>query len=325
MDAKAICAMARDRGALSFVDDYHGIGIVPLDLHDLGCDLYTAGHAQVAVRRAGHGVPLRAARRCCRRCEPAVTGWFATRGAVLVRQPAPRATTRPRGGSSTARRRRRSFFIAQGGLDIIREVTPGADPRAPGRADRARHRPRGRGGAPGADAARPRGARRRRERGGRARTPGRSATHCWNATSARTSAATACASARTSSTTRPTSTGASRSSVRSSSPARTSERRRGRAAPGCSTGRDGSTAGSWVGRYRRRRSRGPPARAHPARRSMHRSSRATRSAPTRLRQRASDHEVPPSTLTSTRVDAAPGRTRRGPPASPARRRASARA
>ena len=43
MDAKAICTMARERGALSFVDDYHGIGIVPLDLHDLGCDLYTAG------------------------------------------------------------------------------------------------------------------------------------------------------------------------------------------------------------------------------------------------------------------------------------------
>jgi kynureninase len=43
IDAKAICAIARERGALSFVDDYHGLGIVPLDLHDLGCDLYVAG------------------------------------------------------------------------------------------------------------------------------------------------------------------------------------------------------------------------------------------------------------------------------------------
>ncbi len=43
MDAKAVCTMAREAGALSFVDDYHGAGIVPLDLHDLGCDLYSAG------------------------------------------------------------------------------------------------------------------------------------------------------------------------------------------------------------------------------------------------------------------------------------------
>ena len=35
VDAKAVCALARD-GALSFVDDYHGLGIVPLDLHDPG-------------------------------------------------------------------------------------------------------------------------------------------------------------------------------------------------------------------------------------------------------------------------------------------------
>ncbi len=26
VDAKAVCAIARERGALSFVDDYHGIG-----------------------------------------------------------------------------------------------------------------------------------------------------------------------------------------------------------------------------------------------------------------------------------------------------------
>jgi selenocysteine lyase/cysteine desulfurase len=43
VDAKAVCAVARERGAWSFVDDYHGLGILPLDLHDLGCDLYTAG------------------------------------------------------------------------------------------------------------------------------------------------------------------------------------------------------------------------------------------------------------------------------------------
>ena len=65
VDAKAICAMARERGALSFVDDYHGIGIVPLDLHDLGCDLYTAGTLKWLVRRSRHGRSSTRAGTCC--------------------------------------------------------------------------------------------------------------------------------------------------------------------------------------------------------------------------------------------------------------------
>ncbi|HEY7477664.1 MAG TPA: aminotransferase class V-fold PLP-dependent enzyme, partial [Actinomycetota bacterium] len=32
VDAEAVCRLARERGALSFLDDYHGIGILPLDL-----------------------------------------------------------------------------------------------------------------------------------------------------------------------------------------------------------------------------------------------------------------------------------------------------
>jgi selenocysteine lyase/cysteine desulfurase len=43
VDAREICRIARERDALSLLDDYHGIGIVPLDLHDLGCDFYAAG------------------------------------------------------------------------------------------------------------------------------------------------------------------------------------------------------------------------------------------------------------------------------------------
>ncbi|HJS25850.1 MAG TPA: aminotransferase class V-fold PLP-dependent enzyme, partial [Actinomycetota bacterium] len=35
LDAKEVCRIARERGALSFVDDYHGIGIVPLDLSEI--------------------------------------------------------------------------------------------------------------------------------------------------------------------------------------------------------------------------------------------------------------------------------------------------
>ena len=38
VDAKAVCSIARSRCAVSFVDDYHGVAILTLDLHELGCD-----------------------------------------------------------------------------------------------------------------------------------------------------------------------------------------------------------------------------------------------------------------------------------------------
>ena len=106
VDAAAVCTMARERGALSFVDDYHGLGIVPLDLHDLGCDLYTAGTLKWMCGGPGMVVPLRAA------LAAAVAG---ARGHRVVRDRASRSrstpstspTTRPRGDWSTARRPRR--------------------------------------------------------------------------------------------------------------------------------------------------------------------------------------------------------------------------
>ncbi|HKZ69518.1 MAG TPA: aminotransferase class V-fold PLP-dependent enzyme [Anaerolineales bacterium] len=43
--AKEICRRARERGILTIVDGAHAPGHIPLDLHDLDCDLYTgAGH-----------------------------------------------------------------------------------------------------------------------------------------------------------------------------------------------------------------------------------------------------------------------------------------
>src|SRR6266542_3510905 len=43
LDAKEICRMAREAGAWTVVDDFHGAGIVPVEVHDLGCDFYTTG------------------------------------------------------------------------------------------------------------------------------------------------------------------------------------------------------------------------------------------------------------------------------------------
>jgi kynureninase len=120
VNAKAVCAIARARGALSFVDDYHGIGIVPLDLHDLGCDLYTAGTLKWLCGGPGM-VFLYARRELLPSLEPAVTGWFATEEPFsfdnqhLVYHPTAR---RLEHGTPPAP----VFFLAQGGLDLIAEA-----------------------------------------------------------------------------------------------------------------------------------------------------------------------------------------------------------
>jgi kynureninase len=122
VDAEAICAIARERGALSFLDDYHGIGILPLDLHDVGCDLYTAGTLKWLC--GGPGLAFLYARRdVLPTLEPAVTGWFATEEPFAF--DTEHLTYHP-----TARRLEHGtppapvVFLAQGGLEIIAEVTP---------------------------------------------------------------------------------------------------------------------------------------------------------------------------------------------------------
>jgi kynureninase len=120
VDAKAICAIGRERGALSFVDDYHGLGIVPLDLHDLGCDLYTAGSLKWMCGGPGM-VFLYARRDLLPTLEPAVTGWFATSEPFsfdtqhLEYHPGAR---RLEHGTPPAP----VFYLARGGLEIIAEV-----------------------------------------------------------------------------------------------------------------------------------------------------------------------------------------------------------
>ena len=120
MDAKAVCAMAREAGALSFVDDYHGAGIVPLDLHDLGCDLYSAGVLKWLC--GGPGLAFLYARReLLPTLRPRLTGWFATAEPFsfdaehLEYHPGAR---RFEHGTPPAP----VVFLAQGGLDVITEV-----------------------------------------------------------------------------------------------------------------------------------------------------------------------------------------------------------
>lgn len=122
VDAAAICRIARERGAYSFLDDYHGLGIVPLDLHELGCDFYTAGTLKWMLGGPGM-VFLYVREELIGQLEPAVTGWFATKEPFsfdlehLEYHPTAR---RFEHGTPPAP----VFFLAQAGLDIINEVTP---------------------------------------------------------------------------------------------------------------------------------------------------------------------------------------------------------
>jgi kynureninase len=122
VDAKAICDLTRRAGAWSIVDDFHGAGIVPVDVHDLGCDFYTTGVLKWLC--GGPGLTFLYARRdLLPSLEPAVTGWFATREPFsfdnrhLELHPTAR---RLESGTPPAP----IAFLAQGGLDIITEVGP---------------------------------------------------------------------------------------------------------------------------------------------------------------------------------------------------------
>lgn len=120
VDAAGVCRIARERGALSFVDDYHGIGVLPLDVHELGCDLYAAGTLKFLCGGPGC-VFLFARRDLLPRLEPAVTGWFAAEEPFSFQTE--RLTYHP-----TARRLEHGtppapvYPIAQGGLDVIEEI-----------------------------------------------------------------------------------------------------------------------------------------------------------------------------------------------------------
>jgi len=120
VDAAAICAIARSRGALSFVDDYHGIGVLPLDLHALGCDLYAAGTLKFLCGGPGC-VFLYARRDLLPSLRPTITGWFGTAEPFsfdtehLIYHPSAR---RLEHGTPPAP----VYPIAQGGIEVIAEV-----------------------------------------------------------------------------------------------------------------------------------------------------------------------------------------------------------
>lgn len=122
VDAKTICGMAREAGAWSVIDDFHGAGVIPVDVHDLGCDFYTTGVLKWLC--GGPGLTFLYAREdLLPRIDPGVTGWMAQQepfsfdAKSLVYHPTAR---RLENGTPPAP----IAFLAQGGLDIITEVGP---------------------------------------------------------------------------------------------------------------------------------------------------------------------------------------------------------
>lgn len=77
VDVEPIIRAAHDAGALVVIDDFHGTGVVPLDVHALGVDLYLTGALKWLC--GGQGIAFLYCRSdLVQSTEPAVVGWFGT-------------------------------------------------------------------------------------------------------------------------------------------------------------------------------------------------------------------------------------------------------
>ena len=77
MDTATIVEGAHSRGAYVSIDDFHGSGIVPLDVHELGVDFLFSGALKWLL--GGQGIAFFYCRRdLIERLEPLVVGWFGT-------------------------------------------------------------------------------------------------------------------------------------------------------------------------------------------------------------------------------------------------------
>lgn len=79
MDLDPIVDAAHVHGALVVVDDFHGSGMVPIDVHASGVDLLVTGALKWLC--GGQGIAFLYCRRALiEKMEPRVVGWFGTKG-----------------------------------------------------------------------------------------------------------------------------------------------------------------------------------------------------------------------------------------------------
>jgi kynureninase len=120
MDLPPIVEAARAAGAYVLVDDFHGSGVVPIDVHELGIDFLLSGALKWLL--GGQGIAFLYCRRdLVERMDPLVVGWFGTkdpfafdRSGLALRDDARRFET----GTYAMPQ----AFTAAGGLEIIHEV-----------------------------------------------------------------------------------------------------------------------------------------------------------------------------------------------------------
>lgn len=120
VDLDPIVFAAHARGALVVVDDFHGTGVVPIDVHATGIDLYLTGALKWLC--GGQGLAFLYCRRdLIERLEPLVVGWFGTkdpfdfdRSGLRLRDDARRFET----GTYTLPQ----AWTAAGGLEVVSSV-----------------------------------------------------------------------------------------------------------------------------------------------------------------------------------------------------------
>jgi selenocysteine lyase/cysteine desulfurase len=120
VDLEPIVTTARQHDALVVVDDFHGAGVVPIDVHSVGVDIYLAGALKWLC--GGQGLAFLYCRRgLIQQLEPTVVGWFGTkdpftfdRSDLHLRDDARRFET----GTFALPQ----AWTAAGGLSIIEEV-----------------------------------------------------------------------------------------------------------------------------------------------------------------------------------------------------------
>lgn len=120
LDAAAIVEKAHSVGAFVVCDDFHGSGIVPIDVHELEIDFLLTGVLKWLI--GGQGLALLYCRRgLVEQVQPLVVGWFGTkdffsfdRTGLNLRDDARRFET----GTPTLPQ----AWTAVGGLEIINEV-----------------------------------------------------------------------------------------------------------------------------------------------------------------------------------------------------------
>jgi selenocysteine lyase/cysteine desulfurase len=76
IDAKAVAALAHERGALVLLDAYQSAGSIPIDVKELGVDFLAAGTVKYLLGSAGLGF-FYCRRELWDRAWPTATGWFA--------------------------------------------------------------------------------------------------------------------------------------------------------------------------------------------------------------------------------------------------------